>query len=650
MLTTVHDVELTAAGGAVGPPAWLDAGLGVVESDGRVVSANDALAAWFETTPSELRGQSLPKLLGRRHAPWEPQLARFLAGAAAFDRLELSSERSPRPERVSVELCCHNGTCVVRLESVAPQVRDFEELFPNHSWERVAANEAFQRLLRTEAQLDNVINHWPGIIFSQRPDFSFAFVSPKIEEWTGVPASEWRRRSKYFWQVVHEADAEALLARLQSKACFSPAGLTSAYRIRHSQTGRVSYLWEHRQAVQSSNGLLLGYEGIWLDITRQTIAERRLLNMCWKENLGTLTMGLAHDFCNIMTGIISLSETFEAEVADNPPLRNGLNLIRTTATEAGELSHRIRQLHLGIPGEKNYHDLNEVVSTLAGILRKVLPKRVRVETAFTEGQLPVYADAVELRQVVVNLALNAVDAMPNGGKLVFGTARHAEAPAAQNLLGTLPRLPLISLSVQDNGAGIPDCFLGSIFDPFFTTKPLGKGSGLGLYNARLFVEKHNAAISLETRQHVGTTFHLWFPQADFTEAREPEADEKPGRDTLLAIGPPGEALEKMVEFLRENDYYVVAVTTEADAIETLHAPDFQFTGVLLLHTAGHSESFSLGRRIEADNLPVKVILSPVGCNVDEVETSLVQRVDAVLPGDMPARDFLARLKTVLEKT
>ena len=301
---------------------------------------------------------------------------------------------------------------------------------------------------------------------------------------------------------MHESDAEPLMARLRN-GVRSPGDMTGMFRIRHVETGRVTYLWEHRQPVRSSNGLLLGYEGIWLDITRQTIAERRLLNMSWKENLGTLTMGLAHDFCNIMTGIISLSETYEASLEENSSLRDGLNLIRSTAMQAGQLSNRLRQLHQGSPGEKNYHDLNEIVSTLADVLQKVLPRRARVQAEVGNKQLPIYADAFELRQVIVNLAMNAVDAMPNGGNLIFRTSFHEQPPDTANVQGALPKVPTVCLSVSDTGVGIPQRMLNSIFDPFFTTKPLGKGSGLGLYNTRLFAEKHGAAISVESKERDG---------------------------------------------------------------------------------------------------------------------------------------------------
>jgi PAS domain S-box-containing protein len=626
---------------------WLDGGIAVLNKDGLIVSVNDSLAMWFEATPGELSGQSLAKLLGNRDPEWEPLFSDFLAQSATFDRLELPSSHHRAIGRLAIEICRQSEMQFVRLESVLPPARELEELFPEPGWSRLAVHNTFQRVVRAEAQLENLSHRWPGIIFSQRPDFSFAFVSPKIEELTGIPAQEWRRNSKHFWEVIHESDAEPLTTRLRD-GIRSPGDMTGTFRIRHVQTGRVTYLWEHRQPVRSSNGLLLGYEGIWLDITRQTIAERRLLNMSWKENLGTLTIGLAHDFCNIMTGIIALSETYEASLEENSSLREGLNLIRSTAMQAGQLSMRLRQLHQGSPGEKNYHDLNEIVGTLADVLQKVLPRRARVQTQLAGKQLPIYADAFELRQVIVNLAMNAVDAMPNGGKLIFRTSFHEEPPDAANLQGSLAKVPTVCLSVADTGVGIPQRMLNSIFDPFFTTKPLGKGSGLGLYNTRLFAEKHGAGISVETMERTGTTFHLWFPMANFTEAEAAPGVAHPARHTLLALGPPGPVLTGTVARLRESGFYVAPTSSETEALEILNSPAFQFTGLLLICTSDFREPVSLCERVLGDKSSLKTFCL-LGCNQDEMDADFLRKIDAVIPLQTSSAELISRLKATLEK-
>jgi hypothetical protein len=349
-----------------------------------------------------------------------------------------------------------------------------------------------------------------------------------------------------------------------------------------------------------------------------------------------------------MTGIISLSETYEASLEENSSLRDGLHLIRSTAMQAGQLSNRLRQLHQGSPGDRNYHDLNEIVASLGDVLQKVLPRRARVQTEIAGQQLPIYVDAFELRQVIVNLALNAVDAMPNGGNLIFRTSFHQQAPDAANVQGALPKVPTVCLSVSDTGMGIPQRMFNSIFDPFFTTKPLGKGSGLGLYNTRLFAEKHGAAISVESKERAGTTFHLWFPMANFTEAESNLPASRPTRHTLLAVGPPGATLNQTVACLRESGFYIAPTSSETEALEILNSPSFQFSALLMICTNEFREPASLCERVFGDMVPLKTICL-LGCNQDEMDAEFLRKVDVVIPLQTSSTELVSRLKATLDK-
>ena len=133
-------------------------------------------------------------------------------------------------------------------------------------------------------------------------------------------------------------------------------------------------------------------------------------------------------------------------------------------------------LHLGQTGERNYHNLNEIAADLVELVGKILPRRICIRTELAAQSLPVYVDVVELHQVVINLLLNAADAMPQGGNLTLRTSRHEVLPPLENVKGVTPRLPCICLTIEDTGCGIKERHLASIFDPFFTTK--SKGSGL----------------------------------------------------------------------------------------------------------------------------------------------------------------------------
>ncbi|HWH71103.1 MAG TPA: hypothetical protein VNT26_17075, partial [Candidatus Sulfotelmatobacter sp.] len=144
---------------------WLSGGIAVLTPEGTILSANDALATWLESSPARLQGQALPKLLGQRYPAWGTALQGFLQNAAGFDRLELAITNQGRSEKLNLECCCHEGVRFLRLESVVPPVAEFEDLFAQDCWGQLISQQAFQRMLRSEAQLENLMNRWPGIIF-----------------------------------------------------------------------------------------------------------------------------------------------------------------------------------------------------------------------------------------------------------------------------------------------------------------------------------------------------------------------------------------------------------------------------------------------------------------------------------------------------
>ncbi len=362
-----------------------------------------------------------------------------------------------------------------------------------------------------------LLGHGPGVFFRQRADYTFDFVSPRIVELTGVPARSWQRQPKLFWEVVHELDVAALQQQLL-RCAESAEGLTSSYRLRHRQTGQVACISEFRRPILDSSGRFQAFEGVWFDVTRQTVAEKRLATAAGKETLARLTVGLAHDFNNLLTGILSLSDSYLSQIDAQHPFHEGLALIKQNTLHASKLVHRIVDLHGHKTGERNHHDLNAIVADTMELLQNVIPRRIELKSKLAAGELPLYVDATELRQVIINLALNAADAMADRGQLELQTSPHQAMPALKRFQGVRPRSPCACLTVSDNGRGIKPHQLGSIFDPFFTTKPINQGSGLGLYDARLFVEKHQGAISVESAPGAGAVFRIWLPQADFTEA------------------------------------------------------------------------------------------------------------------------------------
>jgi PAS domain S-box-containing protein len=513
------------------PASWLESGRALLDSAGSILAIDEPLSHWFERDAAALIGLSFWDLLRERCDFSAAQFDSFRAGSGVFREMTFSIARAgPDDPPMQCEATSHAGGLFIRLSSVLPDRSALEEGIPDYPCNEFVQRQLFTRLARAEAQLRLLSEQWPGVIFSQRADFSFRYISPRIEDLTGVASAEWQRRPHLFWEAVHEGDVEELKHQIaQAKASREPRTIT--YRLRDQKNGRIVYVLEHRRANVSPGGLVLGYEGVWLDVTRQTLAERRLSSAAWKETLSVLTMGLAHDFGNVMAGIHALAESFLDQVGPGHDFVDGLNLMKQNSRQASQLVHRIINLHEGQTGECYYHNLNEIVVELGDLIQKIIPRRMQLTVRPWPDPLPVYLDAVELRQVVINLVLNAVDAMGPDGHLVLETHAWSELPALGAHAGTPPRGRAVGLSVRDDGCGITAEHLPRIFEPFFTTKPANKGSGLGLYNARVFADRHHGAISVQSLPppQGGAIVSLLLPEADFAEDVPASAPVSPGR-------------------------------------------------------------------------------------------------------------------------
>jgi len=632
---------------------WLEGGSAVLDRSGRIVEINDALCNWLGGTRASLAGERFWSLIGHLSEAIEPELRAFHQSGGPFARfdLETPAKGSQAAHWFNLEVVLARNILFVRLESVMPPRAELEDgAWDEHLPNEAARREMFMRMVRAEARWDSLMRRWPCVIFSQRPDFSLHLASPNIEELTGVPLEKWSRDSDCFWQVVHESDANELQRQFKS-AVQTGAPITNTYRIRHVRTGRVMYILEHRQPTLTQNGLLLSFEVIWLDVTRQVVAEKRLSSTAWKETLGVLTLGMAHDFRNMMSGIQSLSEGFLEDVDQQHRFYEGLSLIKSSSMQAIQLVNAIVNLHLGQPGERSYQDVKQVAADLGDLVGKILPRRVRFDRELAAESLPVYVDLVEFRQSVINLLINAADAMPNGGTLTLRTSRHTKLPASATNLKTRLRLPCVCLSVRDTGVGIKERHLASIFDPFFTTKP--EGSGLGLYNARIAIEKHGGSITVESKEGEGTAFRVWLPEADFSE-NEPKpieiTDRQGVRRTLLLYGRGGGMLDRTAEFLRSNNY-LVAVSNAADGVwELLQSDDYQFSGIMLMVEPGDRELSLMLQQLRQESKNLKTILNFAGCNEDDLESELLDGVDLLLKSDTIQADVIARLKHLFAPT
>jgi signal transduction histidine kinase len=625
---------------------WLNLGVAVINQSLNIQQINDELVKWLGRTKSDWVGCNFINALASKCSGWSDPLTKFFQKREDFDSINLINEINGKSYHYILSSTWSNDSCFITIRSTLPPRLELEEEgLDSHLRTEESKCELFRRLLRAESQIEILMQSWPGIIFSQRPDFTFHHVSPRIEQLTGIPLNEWRHNPQAFWSVIHEVDAEDL--RRQLAKISKTTELSNTWRIRNFQTGKISYVLEQRKVITSSSGLIIGFEGAWLDITRQTIAEKRLSYAAWKETLAVITTGLAHDFSNIMAGIHSLSESFLSQIDQDHPFREGLNLIRKHSLQASQLIHRIINLHKGKIGERSYHDFNEIVKEAVDLVSKIIPRTVKLEYELLTEAVPVFVDPVEANHTIINLSLNAIEAMPKGGTLKFRTFIQHTNHELPFHVGKLTRFPAVCLEITDTGNGIKESQLKAIFDPFFTTKSVNKGSGLGLYNARLFAEKHQGAISVVSTEGKGSTFGIWVPQANFSEAERSQAASYGKRHTLMLIGDAGEHLDGLAEFLRTVGYYVVVAASDEIAKETLISGEYLFNGVFVVIESKDKTFSNIIDHITSNNNNIRSIIQIRGVNQDEIDPKLIERVDLVLPPEAPFELIQRKLERLL---
>jgi PAS domain S-box-containing protein len=285
--------------------------------------------------------------------------------------------------------------------------------------------------------------------------------------------------------------------------------------------------------VRGEDDTIAHYVAIKQDITGEKQLEQQLARAQRLESIGMLASGIAHDLNNIFAPILLSLELLKLKypMAD---ARRMLDTIESAGQRGAGIVRQVLTFARGIEGERTEVQPKYLVKEMAQILGETLPRNIRVETQLAARLSPVLGDATQLHQVLLNLAINARDAMPVGGRLVLGAGDVLvdDSRAARNP----PLKPglCVAFTVADTGSGIPPEVLERMFEPFFTTKPIGKGTGLGLSTVYGIVRSHGGAVEVKTTVGEGTEFCVLLPAMPRTVS-EPEAV-KPGPGTMLGAG------------------------------------------------------------------------------------------------------------------
>jgi len=401
------------------------------------------------------------------------------------------------------------------------------------------------------------------------------YVSPQIESILGFSPTEWLSDSLNWIDHVHPEDREIAIAA-EERFKQTHDLFHAEYRM-IARDGRVLWFRDEGvmlRAADGGRGLLM--QGVLYDITEHKRLEEQLRHSQKLEAVGQLAGGVAHDFNNLLMVIQAHNERVRGRLSSSDPAHKDAVEIERAVVRAAALTQQLLAFSRRQVLQLKALDLNTILTDVAKMLARLIPVNIELQILAAPSIHRVKADPGQLEQVIMNLAVNALDAMPRSGGRVTIETRNLEL--RETYAGSHARIPsgrYVVLSVSDTGTGMHSDIQARIFEPFFTTKQPGKGTGLGLSIVYGVVKQSGGWISVRSELNQGTTFDIYFPQipAEDDTAAEPAPKTKSsastarGTETVLLVEDQDGIRDLVREFLQNQGYTVLVAADGNEALQ-----------------------------------------------------------------------------------
>lgn len=395
----------------------------------------------------------------------------------------------------------------------------------------------------------------------------YSYVSPKIYELLGYTSQEVLGKTPFDFMPAAESQRVGAIFR---EIAARRESFSALQNINRHKDGHQVILETSGVPVFGTGGQFEGYRGMDRDITHRKHLEEQLRQAQKLEAVGQLAGGVAHDFNNILAALMMQLGLLQMNQALDDETRTGLNDLGAEAERAGSLTRQLLMFSRRAVMAIEPLDLDEVVSNLLKMLRRLIGEDIKLELSDKTSLPLVEADAGMMEQVVMNLVVNARDAMPTGGKITITTTvtdfSDAQAPPGSNRRAGR----FVTLAVADTGCGMEPEILQRIFEPFFTTKEPGKGTGLGLATVHGIVAQHKGWIEVETKVKAGTTFRVYLPAVPRSRLKaapsQLSTQASGGKETILVVEDQPKVRQLLAQTLRVHGYTVYEADNGQEAV------------------------------------------------------------------------------------
>ncbi|WKW11731.1 PAS domain S-box protein [Pseudogemmatithrix spongiicola] len=606
----------------------------VLDADARVTYASPAAAPMLGWTPDELAGQDMFTLLHPEDVPYARE--RF-AACLSEPGLPLQVEcrvRHRRADYRTIEVIAVNRLNAPSVRGVVASFRDVTE--------RKQAQAALREARDT---LQTLIDSAPLAIISLDLTGRVLTWNRTAEGMFGWLASEVSGRTPPFLNDDQLSEFQGLIGRVTSGETLKDVEVS-----RHRRDGTPIEIALFATPVRGPDGRVQRVLSMLMDNTERKSLQSQLAVAQKVEAVGGLAGGIAHDFNNLLTAILAPAELLIETLSGDPESVRDVTEIRDAARRAADLTRQLLAFSRRQVLQPRPLNLNEVVTGMTGMLRRLISEDIDLHTSCAGELGTVRADPSQLEQVLVNLVVNARDAMPNGGRLTIETANvEIDKTHASTQLLVTPG-SYVMLSVHDTGAGMSPETQARLWEPFFTTKPKGKGTGLGLSTAYGIVKQSGGYIWAESEPGQGATFKILLPRVEVAAdslATAPLDAPPRGTERLLVVEDDDMVRRVTQRTLTANGYDALVASSGGEALLLAEANAYKFdmlvTDVIMPGMSGGE----LAERMRAMRPTLKVLFVSGYTDDVVVRHGVLEGDVAFLQKPFTSDSLLRKVKDVL---
>jgi PAS domain S-box-containing protein len=512
---------------------------------------------------------------------------------------------------------------------------------------------AAKALRQSEARFRNLVETTSDWVWEVDKNGVLTYVSPKVRDILGYEPDELLGKTPFDTMPPEEANRAAAIVGTYT-ATQKPFHLLENTRA-HKDGHRV-VLETSGVPIFDADGTFDGYHGIDRDITERKLAEEEKQRLEAQiqyaermEAIGTLAGGIAHDFNNLL---MAIKGNVALILMDTDPKQSHHDKLKNINSQVESGARLTKQL-LGYASKGMYEvkliDLNHLIKHTTETFGRTR-REITIRQELTEGLLAMEADEGQIEQVLLNLYVNAADAMPTGGELILKTMNVTHRDMKTRLCEPSPG-NYVLLQVTDTGTGMDEETRGRVFEPFFTTKEMGRGTGLGLASVYGIVKGHGGHIDLESEEGYGATFRIYLPASEKKLRKAVEITDEiiMGSGTILVVDDEPMVLNINVQLLEKHGYSVLEASGGREAVEVYQANKDVVDLVILdmiMPDMGGGEAYDKMKEI---NPNVKVLLSS-GYSIDGQATEILKRgCDGFIQKPFAMKDLYAKIGEILHK-